>query len=82
MEPHALGIAGYSGQFLSPRGLVTLMQAFRADGTDATISVVQIDGEDYSIIRLGGESRHPGHWSHRVQTPLVLCHITVAQTPE
>ncbi|KAH9017707.1 subtilisin-like protein [Lactarius pseudohatsudake] len=44
---NALGIAGYAGDFPSPRDLAAFMKEYRTDGEDATFTVTQVNGGEY-----------------------------------
>ncbi|KAH9029453.1 subtilisin-like protein [Lactarius hengduanensis] len=44
---NALGIAGYAGDFPSPRDLAVFMKEYRTDGEDATFTVTQVNGGEY-----------------------------------
>ncbi|KAH9038738.1 peptidase S8/S53 domain-containing protein [Lactarius pseudohatsudake] len=44
VDRNVIGIAGYGGEYPSPKDLRLFMTEFRTDGEDATFSVVQVQG--------------------------------------
>ncbi|KAH9164787.1 subtilisin-like protein [Lactarius sanguifluus] len=70
VDRNVIGIAGYDGQYPSPKDLGLFMTEFRTDGEDATFSVVQVQGGGNDPDKPGIEANLDIQYSEAMTYPI------------
>ncbi|KAH9061848.1 subtilisin-like protein [Lactarius deliciosus] len=70
LDLNVIGIAGYDGQYPSPKDLGLFMTEFRTDGEDATFSVVQVQGGGNDPDKPGIEANLDIQYSEAMTYPI------------
>ncbi|KAH9012242.1 subtilisin-like protein [Lactarius deliciosus] len=81
-DRNALGIAGYGGQFPSPRDLTFFMNEFRTDGDDATFTVTQVNGGGYDPANPGVEANLDIQYAEAMAYPTRHIYYSTGGTPD
>ncbi|KAH9049738.1 subtilisin-like protein [Lactarius hengduanensis] len=82
--PHrnAIGIVGILNDYPSPKDLASFMSEYRSDGTDAAITVVQVNGGGYDPTNPAGESNLDTQYAVAMAYPTPVIFYSVGRGPE
>ncbi|KAH9005344.1 subtilisin-like protein [Lactarius deliciosus] len=82
VDRNVIGIAGYDGQYPSPKDLGLFMTEFRTDGEDATFSVVQIQGGGNDPDKPGIEANVDTQYAAAMTYPTTNVFYSTGGAPE
>ncbi|KAH9179648.1 subtilisin-like protein [Lactarius sanguifluus] len=81
-DRNAIGIVGILNDYPSPEDLATFMSEYRSDGTEATLTVVQVNGGEYDPTNPTGESNLDTQYAVAMAYPTPVIFYSVGRGPE
>ncbi|KAH9027655.1 subtilisin-like protein [Lactarius hengduanensis] len=81
-DRNALGIVGILNEYPNPEDLATFMSEYRSDGTEATFTVVQVNGGGYDPTNPAGESNLDTQYAVAMTYPTPVIFYSVGRGPE
>ncbi|KAH9016942.1 subtilisin-like protein [Lactarius pseudohatsudake] len=80
-DRNALGIVGMLNEYPNPEDLATFMSEYRTDGTEATFTVIQVNGGGYDPTNPTGESNLQTQYAVAMTYPTPVIFYSVGRGP-
>ncbi|KAH8999063.1 subtilisin-like protein [Lactarius akahatsu] len=81
-DRNAIGIVGILNDYPSPEDLAMFVSEYRSDGTDAAITIVQVNGGGYDPTNPAGESNLDTQYAVAMAYPTPVIFYSVGRGPE